>query len=266
MDDAIHSTYLVDAVNALTEMGYEICGVWGASIHAIDAKIENLVLTNPSAKILAIAVIDDVTPSRFQNHPNVTLLRTSLLKSSKGSREFVMPYIYEPRAAQIPVLEKGPLPRVAFCGVSNHPLRQRAVIALENAPDKIETHYLLRRSFWGGKAHDPTIVREFNENMASSEFNLCARGGGNFSMRLYQTLSAGRIPIIVQSETDLPWEDRIDWNQIAVVVHEGEDIVQKVVDFWNTHNIAETQQLCYDTYVAQLTGTGLLNNIRSLLT
>jgi hypothetical protein len=179
--------------------------------------------------------------------------------------EYVLPYIYDPLPAQLPILQKGAMPRVAFCGVLNHPLRQNAGLALNRASDVIATNFLLRGQFWGGNPHNPELVRAFNENMASAEFNLCARGGGNFSMRLYQTLSAGRIPIIVQSETYLPWENRIDWGNIAVIVNEGENIVQKVIDFWNTHDICETQQLCYDTYRAQFTDTGLLDNICSLL-
>ncbi len=38
----------------------------------------------------------------------------------------------------------------------------------------------------------------FDENMETSEFTFCPRGNGNFSIRFYESLYSGRIPIIIK--------------------------------------------------------------------
>jgi hypothetical protein len=51
---------------------------------------------------------------------------------------------------------------------------------------------------------------------------LCVRGGGNFSLRLYETLLMGRIPIFINTDCLLPPDDSINWKQHVVWV-EWED-------------------------------------------
>lgn len=52
----------------------------------------------------------------------------------------------------------------------------------------------------------------FYKNMKESSYIYCYRGNGNFSVRLYETLASGRIPLIVKSDNNLPWENKIDWS------------------------------------------------------
>jgi len=65
-----------------------------------------------------------------------------------------------------------------------------------------------------------TARAEFVENLRRSDYVLCARGGGNFSYRLYEALSAGRIPLFVDTDCVLPFEDEIDWRSLCVWVDE----------------------------------------------
>lgn len=258
------SPYISDTISMLTDQGYHVVSMWGGDIQVIDAKIRTLLQQDPSATIIGLSVLDDVTPSTFNSTPNVYILRTSILKSRKGPQEFILPYIYEPLKEQMPVLKKGVRPRIAFCG-QTHQLERRTAINILSSTSRVDREFLLRSSFWGGKPHDPIVVSEFNQNMASSEFNLCVRGNGNFSMRLYQTLSAGRIPVIIQSETYLPWEESIPWNEIAVIINEGDDLIEKIVHFWESHDIEHVQQLCHDIYWHHMSGKGLANNMLSYL-
>lgn len=245
----------------LRRHGYIPVSMWGVNIPELDTQIQAELDKNADAKIVGFAVIDDVHPSIFRNHLNVHIFRTSMLKSHKGTHEYVLPYIYEPVDTQMPILSKGALPRVAFCGQPNNPyLRKKSVVDISSS-NKIQSNFLIRASFWGGNPHDPTIIREFRENMASCEFNLCPRGNGNFSMRLYQTLSAGRIPIIVQTEAYLPWEESIPWSDIAVIVHETDNIVEKIIEFWLSHDIEKVQQQCYEQYQIHFNEEGFKKHI-----
>ena len=76
----------------------------------------------------------------------------------------------------------------------------------------MDTNIVLRPSFYGGAAGgDPDAQLQartgYVENLVASDYVLCARGAGNFSYRLYETLSCGRIPVFVDTDCVLPHED-----------------------------------------------------------
>jgi len=59
---------------------------------------------------------------------------------------------------------------------------------------------------------------------------------GNFSVRLYETLLMGKIPIFVNTDCLLPLADEVDWKQHMVWVEweERHLIVDKVLEFHKT--------------------------------
>lgn len=76
---------------------------------------------------------------------------------------------------------------------------------------------------------------KFINNILTSDYTLCVRGNGNYSYRFYETISAGRIPLFVNTDCVLPFEDIIDWRKICVWVEEDEidRIDQVLLDFHN---------------------------------
>jgi hypothetical protein len=90
----------------------------------------------------------------------------------------------------------------------------------------VDTNIVLRDAFWAGMtaSSQPDDVhrvrREYVQNIADSDYVLCARGAGNFSYRLYETLSCGRIPVFIDTDCVLPLESLIDWKQYCVWVDE----------------------------------------------
>ena len=52
----------------------------------------------------------------------------------------------------------------------------------------------------------------FIKNMEENLFNFCTRGAGNFSYRFYETLMMGRIPIFIDTECELPFEEQLKGN------------------------------------------------------
>jgi hypothetical protein len=65
-------------------------------------------------------------------------------------------------------------------------------------------------------------VREFYENIDKTDYTLCVRGGGNFSKRFYETLAMGRIPLLLDTDCPLPFEQELPWGDCAVRVHSHE--------------------------------------------
>lgn len=116
---------------------------------------------------------------------------------------------------------------------------QRAVLlkTLE-ASNKLKCEFIYRNEYRAGaitpEAKTKTSL-EYYENIKNADYVLCVRGTGNFSVRLYETLMMGRIPIFVDTDCLLPFEDHIDWKSHVVWVDwkDRHHIVDKVSYFHN---------------------------------
>lgn len=212
-----------------------------------DFKIQNIIdsYIKNTKKILIFLVTD--LEEEFVIPENVFLLRTSLLKSKKKPREEILPYIWEGLSKSFEPLMDGDMPRVGFCGLLSHPSR---VILLDEIKrsGSIETDFIIRNQFWGGKPHDSQMVHEFNENIKNNHFQACNRGAGNYSMRFYQTLSAGRIPILINTDTSLPFEDKIDWQNIIIMSDTHEEVIYKIEKLHSSGKIIDRQIKCREVY------------------
>lgn len=89
--------------------------------------------------------------------------------------------------------------------------RYRLLENLEKS-SKIKTDFVYRMKYRAGAhtAEDKLKVeREFYQNIRDNMFTLCLRGMGNYSVRFYQTLAMGRIPVLVDTESKVPFEEYI---------------------------------------------------------
>lgn len=109
--------------------------------------------------------------------------------------------------------------------------RAYAILAFSRQ-QKVKTNFLLREAFafnqWGvlepgGNAQSAKVQRrEFVQNMAASEFALCVRGIANCSIRLYEAMCMGRIPVVLDTDMVFPAQSQIPWRECCVVVDEAE--------------------------------------------
>ena len=79
-------------------------------------------------------------------------------------------------------------------------------------------------------------------------FVICNRGAGNFCMRLYQTLAFGRIPLLLNTDMVLPFEDIIDYNNTFIIGNTEDEIIQKLLLWWETKDIIKLQNKCFQPY------------------
>lgn len=221
--------------------------IWGMTGHK---EIQDIIdsYTNLTDKIVYIFLVTD-TCNTFNIPQNIRLYRTSLCKSKQHKNEYVLPYVWEGITIPVSPLEKTDLPLVGFCGLNSE--YRRRTLELFNSNKNVKTNFIIRNQFWGGSPHDKNLVDEFQNNMIETHFNICNRGAGNFSMRFYQTLSCGRIPILLNTDILLPFEEEINWNDIIVIGNTEEELINNLLHYWNTKNIVEMQIKCkeiYDTY------------------
>ena len=60
----------------------------------------------------------------------------------------------------------------------------------------------------------------YMRSMARSVFCLCPRGWSPWTLRAYQAMMTGCIPVLIADEIELPYEDSIDWSKMTVKIAE----------------------------------------------
>ncbi|MEQ9374710.1 MAG: exostosin family protein [Imperialibacter sp.] len=204
--------------------------------------------------------------------PNAYVFRTSLYKSSLGIRVFSMPcwqndLTLSYQAGSIKTIQKTKKPLIGFRGQAEpfslpvkerlkkaanrvshlvgsnygfreyyhkgHQLRSAAMHQIKKSPD-IDTDFQILTEFGG----DSRLSRRENtklyvDNIFNNQYNLCIRGGGNYSYRLYEVLSAGRIPVILNTDLVLPYDFLISWKEFCVWVEMDELAIinEKILKF-----------------------------------
>ena len=198
------------------------------------------------------------------------LFRTSLVRSRRRPNEFAFPawsedFLARYLGGELHLRPRRSPPVVGFCGNTmgglpqtslggrirrrlggrrsqalrtlggDHP-RTLALRAIDR-DRRLEPNFVLRDTFWAGALGDASSLlkarQEFVRNTQGSDYVLCARGIGNFSYRLYETLSMGRIPIFVDTDCVLPLDFEIDWRDHCVWVEADEidHIGDRVLEF-----------------------------------
>ena len=96
----------------------------------------------------------------------------------------------------------------------------------------------------------------FKTNMLANQYQVCARGNANWSLRFYETMAYGRIPVYVESGgmTPADWwygklQDRLD-DFPGVYVKDVNDIEWEILKYHNSiDSLAEMQDLCRAWYI-----------------
>ena len=137
-------------------------------------------------------------------------------------------------------------------GPAGHKIRSKALRALHRS-GKVQTNFLLRKAFWNGAIRngrfDVDLARrsrtEYIDNMFSSDYVLCARGGGNFSFRFYETFCCGRMPLFVNTDCILPFDQWIAWKKRCVWIEERDlpSIAERLAAFHADLSPAEFENI-----------------------
>jgi hypothetical protein len=93
----------------------------------------------------------------------------------------------------------------------------------------------------GTAAAAPRWQREYLHNLLDSDYVLCARGFGNYSYRLYEALSCGRIPLLIDTDTLLPFNEQADWRSVLVTV-DGRRVRQAGSQLLAAHAAMSTEE------------------------
>ena len=103
----------------------------------------------------------------------------------------------------------------------------------------LNTNFILRDNYRAGTTTDKAKAEttlEFYNNMYTNAYTFCSRGVGNFSVRFYETLAMGRIPVLLNTDCRLPLSDTIDWTKYCVIIEENEinKMAETILEFHNS--------------------------------
>lgn len=217
----------------------------------------------PSSKKIIAFFNDDYEGALDIPKENFILFRTSTNKIDIKQNERVMPAFCE----FIPFKEPNSVhiekKIISFCGAvwAN---RKRTIEEVQNNK-LLNTSFIFRQGFQAPEISDKKMARkEFIENIQNSLFVLCMRGAGNFSYRLYETLSCGRIPIIINSNLKLPLETSINWKDFSIIIEEEEVrfldfIIDEFLENKNVLELCKDNQKMWDEYFSP---HGFIKNIK----
>jgi len=146
-------------------------------------------------------------------------------------------------------------------------IRSQLLDVLEKSP-LVNTHFIRHKKYRNGaftKEAKEAAAKTFFRNILNTQYTLCYRGAGNFSVRLFETMACGRIPILVMSDNLLPLPHQIDWNRFPVIQpYERKNIAQKVSLFHNSlseKELMELQQYARQVWEQYLTYKGFMHTI-----
>lgn len=142
--------------------------------------------------------------------------------------------------------------------------RAKILEALQQSK-KLTCNFIIEKKYRGG-AIDPAdkhiSSQRYFENIQQSLYIICYRGTGNFSVRFYETLAAGRIPVIIRSDDVLPLADQVNWSVFPMVredmILHADDVIAAFHAAQSAETLLQLQQHARKLYEDYFTYKGFM--------
>jgi len=183
----------------------------------------------------------DVPPLILPNDKQIIVLNTSILWTpQKPINQHIIP---PPDITDnFSYFLENPELSIGFVGQKNN---GREKICHYFSDSGLKTNFILRDLYIFNLKDNQK--KEFENNMNENLFTLCYRGRGNFSVRFYETLMRGRIPIQINSSSIFPYEDEIDYSEIGIFIEEEDlgkiDLEKLVKKYYYSKSMDELLQI-----------------------
>lgn len=228
-------------INTL-KTNYDVYFLWGYKT------IEDLKnLMKKCTKETIIFFTNDYNEDNIDIPSNVFLYRTGMYKSKRKNNEFALSALFASEIKYtlkkcLNAVERTDKPKISFIGGVNTYVKRLEWLEYLKNSNLLECNFVYKNDFRSGP------ITDFIDNTQLSEFIFCPRGTGNFSIRFYEGLQYGRIPVIVNTDMGLPFEDFINWDEYIVSADTIEELPEKIYNFWKNNNIVEIQNKCNKLY------------------
>jgi uncharacterized protein YutD len=124
-------------------------------------------------------------------------------------------------------------------------------LSLLEKDTQLNTDFTYRQQYRAGvrsESEKERTTKEFYQNIHDNIYTFCLRGTGNFSVRFYETLAMGRIPVVVNTNCRFPFSNKIDWDKHCVIVNEKQvrTLGERIVGFHKDHSEEMLHQIQRD--------------------
>lgn len=117
-------------------------------------------------------------------------------------------------------------------------LRHRAIDKIKKDL-RIDSNFTVHNNYFYHHSDDFKLKmrQKYIDSICNTQYVLAFRGCGNYSIRLFEALSAGRIPLMLDTNQYLPFENFIKWRELGVWLslkeldQVGDQIVEKHQEF-----------------------------------
>jgi hypothetical protein len=219
--------------------GYHVTLTQSIDKTEIEQKINDICLLNNLKDVLLInsdfeGVIDNIPD-------NLIILRQSFQYSNKHIQEVLIPSAMGSSFKNIDlyIVKKTNKPKVSFCGNVNTFYDRQKILNILSNSEVVDTYFI--NSVFNSNIDKKYYNDLYLKNLNSSEFTLCPRGNGNFSIRFYESLQHGKIPIIINTDIELPFNHIINWKKHIVICNTYAELVNNIYNFFINNDIEEVQ-------------------------
>lgn len=206
---------------------------------------------NYGAKVVYFYGADDSRPLYLHKDwgclaKDFILFRHGGRNTEKWHNTFSIPYIVNDNFNNVFLPKKL---SISYCGYPNNWIFKKRVV---NTVQQYEYADFIIRDRWGGDCVDDdkqydsynfgpskNMRDEFFDNMERNLYALIVRGINNASIRLFEAFMMGRIPVIINSDMILPFEDQIDYRKNTVFITDFRDIDSQIREYHDSHTEEE---------------------------
>ncbi|WP_124980912.1 exostosin domain-containing protein [Nonlabens xiamenensis] len=112
--------------------------------------------------------------------------------------------------------------------------------------DRIQTEFIYRDKYRAGVStleEREQSTEDFFNNLNAAPYTFCLRGTGNFSVRFYESLACGRIPVLIDTDVHLPLDEEIDWDRHICRVQPEDNVADQLIKYHQSHTSASFEKL-----------------------
>ncbi len=181
----------------------------------------------------------------------------------------VLPFPLYPNNGIDPAKEKDIL--YSFIGLESHPVR-RKIFSLSRRSDMVIKkrscwHFYLRCKErviplkWSPRREQER--EEYQDILSRSRFSLCPRGTGPSTIRFWESLQAGAIPVLLADAMALPKIEGINWDDCIVRVSERNVFsVDRIIRAISPEKEARMRENCLHAFASSCAGENFVQTIR----
>lgn len=230
--------------------------------------------------IAPIVILNTGDRSPYCNLPNTIQIRTFLHPGENQKYKIIIPYPVKKKEFTLRSWKPNPsisfvgyVPTLGFGNLTTynpkyliHPWKSsyylNRIIAIKKL-SRMHNYFdiiNIRRNSFTLRIKNSQLekhVTEYEASLKNSDYVVCPRGFANTSMRLYESLSSGATPILIDSGTPLPFLSNGNfWDQNLLHVKLFSDWGKAILEDWNflkaNGNYRKRQVENFETYTREL--------------